>query len=407
MKKLFTLTFILISLIARSQNCISNTGSLQFDGSTSYVDLPTNNNLDISDSITIEAWIYANQWGVSSAAGSIVCKHGWSAGEAGYVLRAGASGQLSFNIACDSLGTPISWVEVESDPNTLQLNQWHHVAATFDGYEQKLYIDGVLSKTNTLGFYGTIVSSTYLVKIGRLADVSQFDFRGWNGMIDEVRIWHRVLQPAEINANMSTHLDTSATTDLVGYWRMNEASGTTLADMGSGNNTGTTVNCTWSSSVGFSNGPMMPVITQAGPYLYSSATSGNQWYMDGNLIPSATSSGYSPTQNGAYTVVVTDSNNCTATSLPFIITTLNVESIPVLGVSIGQNPSERIIKIIADDKMLMSSDLKMYDSKGSIVFEAQKGEVKKELIVKYLRAGVYVLCMQSNGKTYTHKIVVN
>jgi hypothetical protein len=44
------------------------------------------NGLDLTLAVTIEAWVYSNAWGITSAQGSIVCKHGWSQGEAGYVI---------------------------------------------------------------------------------------------------------------------------------------------------------------------------------------------------------------------------------------------------------------------------------------------------------------------------------
>jgi hypothetical protein len=214
------------------------------------VDIPTDNGLDITDSITIEAWIYRTAaWSQTSAKGTIVCKHGWSGGESGYVLRAGGNGQLSFNIAGDSLGIPVSWREVVTDTAELFLNSWSHVAGTFDGYNLRLYINGVLRKTRA--FTGKIVPSSYLTKIGRLADVSQPEKRLWHGKIDEVRIWHRALSQSEIAANMNSHIDPVSANGLVGYWRLNDGSGTAIQDLGSGSNPGVLTNGAWSTVVPF------------------------------------------------------------------------------------------------------------------------------------------------------------
>ena len=46
-------------------------------------------------------------------------------------------------------------------------------------------------------------------------------------------------------------MDTTGVTNLVGYWRLNENSGTTVSDLGSGNNAGTLMGATWSIDVPF------------------------------------------------------------------------------------------------------------------------------------------------------------
>jgi hypothetical protein len=48
--------------------------------------------------------------------------------------------------------------------------------------------------------------------------------------------------------------------------------------------------------------PAAPVITQAGTLLMSSLFSGNQWYLNGTIIPGATARTYNATTSGVYTV---------------------------------------------------------------------------------------------------------
>ncbi len=60
------------------------------------------------------------------------------------------------------------------------------------------------------------------------------------------------------------------------------------------------------------------------------ATPGNtyQWYLNGILIPGANSQNYLATQNGNYSVIVTNASGCTATSNPFpIISFLGINNI--------------------------------------------------------------------------------
>src|SRR5205823_3470030 len=94
----------------------------------------------------------------------------WSQGEQGYVLRAGGTGILSFNIAgVDTNGVPVSWVEVLSPSGALTLNTWTHVAGTYDGNNLRLYINGILIASTP--FTGTIVPSTaFPARIGSLSD---------------------------------------------------------------------------------------------------------------------------------------------------------------------------------------------------------------------------------------------
>ncbi len=62
--------------------------------------------------------------------------------------------------------------------------------------------------------------------------------------------------------------------------------------------------------------PAVATISAAGAVLTSSATSGNQWYLNGVIIGGATAQTYTATQAGSYTVMVT-SGACSSTSLPY------------------------------------------------------------------------------------------
>src|SRR5436190_5875146 len=105
-KNLLSLVLILFFGVTQAQPCIENTHSLNFNGSSS-ITLNSNTNLQlIETAITVEAWIYPTSWAFDPANGTIVCHHSWTSGaEMGFVLRAGGTGQLSFNIGgMDPLG---------------------------------------------------------------------------------------------------------------------------------------------------------------------------------------------------------------------------------------------------------------------------------------------------------------
>lgn len=85
-----------------------------------------------------------------------------------------------------------------SDGATMNLNQWYHVAVTYDGGTNTmiLYKDGVQVATgNPVGVY----SDTEMF-IGAYDDGVAPGYL-WDGQIDEVRIWNVVRTPAEIAAS--------------------------------------------------------------------------------------------------------------------------------------------------------------------------------------------------------------
>lgn len=326
MKKIFTLVLLSFAIeFSNAQNCINNSNSITFDGFSNYASPGNQTNLNITDSLTIEAWINPNSFAFNSANNSIVCKHGWSSGEGGFVLRCGGNGELSFNIAgLDVNQIPTSWKEVLSPTNALTLGTWTHVAGSYDGQNLKLFINGV--EQNSVAFAGSIVASpNYPLTLGKLSDPNQFASRFFDGKIDEVRIWHRALPAAELLANMNNHINPGTATDLISYWRFNEGLGSLSADLQSGNDITMNGNG-WDASVPFNAVPPVPTITFNGITLTASATSG-QWYLNGIAITGATSIDYTPTVPGDYTFV-TDPNTfgCTNTSAVYILTSVGLQN---------------------------------------------------------------------------------
>jgi len=88
--------------------------------------------------------------------------------------------------------------------------------------------------------------------------------------------------------------------------------------------TGTTNGCSSTAVVTITVNPLppTPTITPSGMDLVSSSATGNQWYLNATLIGGATNQIYTPTQNGNYTVIVTDANGCTATSSVYVYNSL-------------------------------------------------------------------------------------
>jgi hypothetical protein len=399
MKTIITFLFLFVSNQLFAQPCVPNTNSLEFDGLSSYISVPSTSALDITDMITIEAWINSSAWGTTSAKNSIVCKHGWTFGEEGYVLRTGGTGELSFNIAgIDQFGVPVSWQEVVSPIASLQLNTWYHVAGTFDGNYLRIYINGNI--IDSVSFTGTIaLSSDYSLAIGKLADISQPEGRFFSGYMDEVRIWHRVLSEQELSDSMNTHIDPSTAVNLVAYYRFNEGSGVYASDLSPSGATGSLISTTWSTSVPFTTGPPTPLLTWNGTNLLSSASYGNQWFLNGNLIAGAVSQTYVPAVNGIYTVTFTDSSGCSTSSSPYNLTTVNINEL---------FPQELLVQSPVHHNLIISEEGSyiLTDIRGRIVLEKFTREAAV-IDVSHFENGLYILNREYNHKQSHQKIVIN
>lgn len=74
-------------------------------------------------------------------------------------------------------------------------SDWTHVAVTFDSQRLQLFVNGKLARTHSLPVCGPIAETGGLVIGGHRAG----EGRNFDGMIDEVAIWNRVLSASEID----------------------------------------------------------------------------------------------------------------------------------------------------------------------------------------------------------------
>lgn len=85
--------------------------------------------------------------------------------------------------------------------------------------------------------------------------------------------------------------------------------------------------------------PSTPTITQSGATLTSSPAATYQWYLNDTLVAGANAQDYTPTQEGDYTVVVTNAAGCEAASAPVaILLTGIVDNTVSNGIIVYPNP---------------------------------------------------------------------
>ncbi|MFA7171068.1 MAG: LamG domain-containing protein, partial [Candidatus Paceibacterota bacterium] len=147
-------------------------GADVFDGSD-YVDCGNDESLDITDKITISAWVELDD--IDSDA--IILSKGDIDGEGGYILRRFSSGKFYAYTYIDG-----DWYNNLLYGDISQADKWYNVVLTFDGDISKLYVNNILVDEKT--YSGTIEKTTSDLKLGTNGDNSRY----FPGTIDEVRV---------------------------------------------------------------------------------------------------------------------------------------------------------------------------------------------------------------------------
>ncbi|MCH6201975.1 T9SS type A sorting domain-containing protein, partial [Aquiflexum sp. LQ15W] len=146
--------------------------------------VPHSSSLEIEDALTISAWVKPNVVGrntiISKADGN------------GFELWLDNNGQIEFRLNRGNSGT---LYRLKSSYNYIQdVGEWIHVAATFDGSNSKIFINGVEDISVSYAPFTIGTTSGNLV-IGALGTIQRF-----NGAIDDLRLYGRSLSPSEISS---------------------------------------------------------------------------------------------------------------------------------------------------------------------------------------------------------------
>ncbi len=159
---------------------------LDFNGSSTYVNCGTSGDLRPSEALTVSAWVKPDSFG--NYAGIAANIHDTSSTESGYILMTRNS---SFGAGvCGSDGV-ISYF----NGGAYSTGAWYHVMFTNDGSTTRLYVNGAL--VSSVGENTPIdYSPTSTFEIGRYNDDDE-DY-WFDGIIDEVVVWDRALDQAEI-----------------------------------------------------------------------------------------------------------------------------------------------------------------------------------------------------------------
>jgi PKD repeat protein len=162
--------------------------ALKFDGVNDWVTVKHSQSLNLSKGYTIEAWVKPS----SIRKSSVIVKQQPQGSV--YDLFA----YEDHDLPSTSLNDGINY-SVVNGLNQLPVRQWAHLASTFDGINQRLYINGV-EVASVLTKTSFIYQSNDVLRIGGNSVWGDF----FHGCIDEVKIYDRALTPEDIQKDLSS-----------------------------------------------------------------------------------------------------------------------------------------------------------------------------------------------------------
>jgi Concanavalin A-like lectin/glucanases superfamily/Galactose oxidase-like, Early set domain/Bacterial Ig domain/Glyoxal oxidase N-terminus/Galactose oxidase, central domain len=163
--------------------------ALSFDGTNDRVDIADSASLDLTTGMTLEAWVKPTS------------TSGWRT-----ALLKERPGGLAYALYASDGTRPTGLVNVDggdvgpSGTAGLGIGAWTHIATTFDGTTQRLFVNGV--QVSTRATAGSMLTSANPLRIGGNAIWNEW----FAGVIDEVRVYDRALTAAQIQADMTTSI---------------------------------------------------------------------------------------------------------------------------------------------------------------------------------------------------------
>jgi hypothetical protein len=176
------------AILTSDRNGFANK-AYSFDGNADFIDCGNNSSVNITGSITMSSWLFANNF----------------SNDHGIISKMNTSGVCAYNLVTSSAFSisPLNKLRWDNScdflfSNAITSNNWIHVVVTFDNTnsEKKIYINGLLSASNfTAQSSINLNSDNLFIGAHQPSNVANWS---WDGKLDDIGIWNRVLTTCEI-----------------------------------------------------------------------------------------------------------------------------------------------------------------------------------------------------------------
>jgi len=153
--------------------------------------------------------------------------------------------------------------------------------------------------------------------------------------------------------------------------------------------------------------PETPVIVNNDNILSTDSNGSLQWFLNGQIIQGANQSSLATTQNGTYTVVVTNENGCSSTSIPSLVTTTNLKNLNIDSeVMLFPNPAKSGFVIQTNGKS--SWNYEILDISGRLIrAEANVQDSQVVMDRSGWSDGVYIVKVFANNRLAIMKLILS
>lgn len=173
-----------------------------FDGINDYVDVGYENYTNSSQNLTVSFWVNYIDSGTAAFNG-IISNQNIATSSTGYGLYIFNNTQPNANKVLFSVGSVSFGTNTVTSTNKVSNTTFSHVVVTYNSTKECIYINGTFDKCEATT--SELNLSTQTLKIGKLSAEKAF-----NGTLDEVLLYNRVLNASEISVLYNTSFRTQA-----------------------------------------------------------------------------------------------------------------------------------------------------------------------------------------------------